>query len=42
MREAAMMAQFSHPNVIGLVGVVTVGEPMMIVLEYAGKSVYIY
>ena len=31
------MAQFVHANVIRLVGVVTVGEPLMIVLEYAGE-----
>lgn len=37
LREAAIMAQFVHANVIRLVGVVTVGEPLMIVLEYAGK-----
>ena len=37
LREAAIMAQFVHANVIRLVGVVTVGEPLMIVLEYAGE-----
>ena len=36
LREAAIMAQFVHPSVIRLVGVVTTGEPLMIVLEYAG------
>jgi hypothetical protein len=28
-----VQAQFTHPNVVGLVGVVTVGEPLMIVIE---------
>jgi hypothetical protein len=27
-------AQFKHPNIVALIGVVTVGDPMMIVLEY--------
>ena len=29
LREAAIMGQFHHPNVITLYGVVTVGEPVM-------------
>jgi serine/threonine protein kinase len=41
LREAAIMAQFVHPSVIRLVGVVTTGEPLMIVLEYAGTSTYL-
>ena len=28
LREAAIMGQFSHPNVIKLYGVVTVGDPV--------------
>lgn len=28
LQEAAIMGQFSHPNVIKLHGVVTVGEPV--------------
>ena len=28
LQEAAIMGQFSHPNVIKLYGVVTVGEPV--------------
>jgi serine/threonine protein kinase len=34
MREAAIMAQFKHPNVLSLVGVCTAGEPAMIVLQF--------
>lgn len=33
LREAAIMGQFRHPNVIQLYGVVTTGEPLVIVLE---------
>ena len=32
--EAAILAQFTHPNVVHLVGVVTIGEPMLIVMEF--------
>lgn len=28
LQEAAIMGQFSHPNVVRLYGVVTVGEPV--------------
>ena len=30
LQEAAIMGQFSHPNVVQLHGVVTVGEPVSI------------
>jgi hypothetical protein len=33
MAEATVMAQFSHKNVVHLIGVVTVGQPLLIVLE---------
>lgn len=33
LKEAAIMGQFSHSNVVQLYGVVTVGEPIMIVME---------
>jgi len=32
--EAHMLAQFSHPNVLALLGVVTVGEPMLVVIPF--------
>lgn len=28
LKEAAIMGQFSHPNIISLLGVVTLGEPV--------------
>lgn len=34
LTEATIMGQFSHPNVIRLIGVVTSSEPVMIVSEY--------
>jgi serine/threonine protein kinase len=34
LEEAAVMAQFEHANVVRLVGVVTVGKPMLVVLEF--------
>eukprot|EP00049_Salpingoeca_infusionum_P016497 m.338422 g.338422 ORF g.338422 m.338422 type:complete len:1906 (-) comp16084_c0_seq12:3106-8823(-) len=34
MQEAALMAQFEHPNIVGLVGVVTRSTPVLAVLEY--------
>jgi tRNA A-37 threonylcarbamoyl transferase component Bud32 len=33
LQEAAIMGQFRHPNIVQLLGVVTLGEPIMIVLE---------
>jgi serine/threonine protein kinase len=33
LQEAALMGQFSHPNIVSLLGVVTLGEPVMIVME---------
>ena len=38
LREAAIMGQFVHNNVIKLHGVVTEEENMMIVLEYMPKG----
>ena len=34
LSEAALMAQFKHENVVQLIGVVTVGEPIYIILEF--------
>ena len=38
LREAAIMSQFQHNNVVQLHGVVTEEENMMIVLEYMSKG----
>ena len=38
LREAAIMSQFQHNNVVQLHGVVTEEENMMIVLEYIPKG----
>eukprot|EP00731_Ephydatia_muelleri_P014959 Em0008g679a len=38
LQEAAIMAQFRHPNVIQLYGIVLDGEPIMLVLELATKK----
>ena len=38
LREAAIMGQFLHDNVVQLHGVVTEEENMMIVLEYMPKG----
>ena len=34
LQEAAINGQFWHPNVVRLMGVVTVGEPVSILLPY--------
>ena len=34
MREAAIMGQFSHPNVLKLLGILSLTEPFMIVTEF--------
>ena len=34
LEEAALMAQFDHPYVTGLIGVVTIGAPLLVVMEY--------
>jgi serine/threonine protein kinase len=34
LQEAAVMAQLSSSRIVGLVGVVTVGAPLMVILEY--------
>ena len=34
LSEASLMAQFDNDNVVRLIGVVTVGDPMLVVLEY--------
>ena len=36
--EAIMMAMLSHPNVIGLIGVVSAGDPKSIVMEFCDNG----
>ena len=38
LKEAAIMGQFSHPNVISLLGVVTLGEPVSDVMFLSYSS----
>lgn len=38
LREAALTGQFQHPNVISLIGVVTVGDPIIMVLQYCAQG----
>lgn len=38
LQEAAIMGQFAHDNVVRLIGIVTVGEPLMVLLEYMPKG----
>ncbi len=33
LREAVVMARFDHPNVLGLVGVCTRGEPVILLTQ---------
>ena len=33
LEEAAVMTQFDHPNVVKLIGAVTAGKPLWVVLE---------
>lgn len=33
LQEAAIMGQFCHPNVVMLKGVITVGEPVSLMIE---------
>ena len=34
LSEASIMAQFDHDHVVRLIGVVTAGEPLLVVIEY--------
>ena len=38
LQEAAIMGQFRHPNIVRLFGVVTVSDPVLIVLELMKKG----
>ena len=34
LQEAAIMAQFRHPNVVSLYGVVSKGDPVSVIVDY--------
>jgi len=38
LKEVAINAQFRHPNVVGLVGVVSAGAPCLMVLQYCEQG----
>lgn len=37
-REASLMAEFDHPNVVKLLGVCALGKPMCLLVEYMGRG----
>eukprot|EP00040_Diaphanoeca_grandis_P037915 m.251362 g.251362 ORF g.251362 m.251362 type:complete len:1293 (-) comp33894_c1_seq2:221-4099(-) len=37
-REATITCQFSHPNVVDCIGVVTINDPCLLVVQYCGKG----
>jgi serine/threonine protein kinase len=38
MREAALLAQISHPNIISLVGVCSTHIPIMVIMQYCERG----
>ncbi|XP_074596701.1 neurospecific receptor kinase isoform X2 [Brevipalpus obovatus] len=37
-REACLMAEFDHPNIVQLLGVCAIGKPMCLLFEYMGRG----
>ena len=37
-REASLMSEFDHPNIVKLLGVCAVGKPMCLLFEYMGRG----
>lgn len=37
-REACLLAEFDHPNIVKLLGVCAIGKPMCLLFEYMGKG----
>ena len=37
-REACLLSEFDHPNIVKLLGVCAIGKPMCLLLEYMGLS----
>ena len=40
LEEAAIMAQFECKYLVSLIGVVTAGSPILVILEYCGNTYY--
>jgi serine/threonine protein kinase len=41
LQEAAIMGQFSHPNVVKLYGIITEGEPVSLYITIIGLGMFI-
>ncbi|XP_018326020.1 tyrosine-protein kinase transmembrane receptor Ror2 [Agrilus planipennis] len=37
-KEASLLAEFDHPNIVKLLGVCAIGKPMCLLFEYMGKG----
>lgn len=37
-KEACLLAEFDHPNIVKLLGVCAIGRPMCLLFEYMGKG----
>lgn len=37
-REACLLAEFDHPNIVKLLGVCAIGRPMCLLFEYMGRG----
>lgn len=37
-REACLLAEFDHPNIVKLLGVCAVGKPMCLLFEYMARG----
>lgn len=37
-REASILAEFDHPNIVKLLGVCAIGNPMCLLFEYMGRG----
>lgn len=37
-REACLLAEFDHPNIVKLLGVCAIGKPMCLLFEYMGRG----
>jgi muscle, skeletal, receptor tyrosine kinase len=37
-REACLLAEFDHPNIVKLLGVCAIGRPMCLLFEFMGRG----